>query len=103
GGSACTAATSRSTTRGTSCRVHLVSDENVTQAEPAAVSLRETYRRQMIDSIGGWQGTVIAAVPTVVFVVVNATNGLNPAIGAAVGSALLLAIYRLVRRQSVQQ
>jgi hypothetical protein len=43
--------------------------------------VREVYRRQMLDSIGGWSGTVITAIPTVVF----------------------LAGYRLARRQSVQQ
>jgi hypothetical protein len=65
--------------------------------------LRETYRKQMLDSIGGWTGTVITAIPPVVFVVVNAIAGLHPAIIAAVGSAVALAVYRLVRRQSVQQ
>jgi hypothetical protein len=70
---------------------------------PARVDLRETYRQQMLASIGGWQGTVITAIPPIVFVVVNATSGLRPAIYSAVGSALLLALYRLVRRQSLQQ
>jgi Protein of unknown function (DUF3159) len=65
--------------------------------------LREQYRAQLIDGLGGWSGTVIAAIPTVVFVVVNTLAGLRPAIVAAVGSALLLTGYRLVRRQSVQQ
>ncbi len=65
--------------------------------------LRETYRKQMLDSIGGWTGTVITAVPPVVFVVVNAVTDLRPAIFAAIGSAVVLAVYRLIRRQSVQQ
>jgi uncharacterized protein DUF3159 len=65
--------------------------------------LRETYRKQMLDSIGGWTGTVITAIPPVVFVVVNAITDLRPAIFAAIGSAVVLAVYRLIRRQSVQQ
>jgi hypothetical protein len=65
--------------------------------------LRETYRRQLIDSIGGWTGTVIAAVPTVVFIVVNAVSSLRWAIVAAVASAVVLALYRLARKQSMQQ
>ncbi len=65
--------------------------------------LREQYRRQVLASIGGWSGTVVAAVPTVVFVVVNATSGLHWAIVAAVGSAVVLSCYRLVRHQPVQQ
>ena len=67
------------------------------------VDLRETYRRQLIASIGGWSGTVITAIPTVVFVIVNATTSLRPAIFAAVGSAFVLAAYRFARKQSVQQ
>jgi hypothetical protein len=65
--------------------------------------LRETYRKQMLDGIGGWTGTVITAVPPVVFVLVNALTSLRPAIVAAVGSAAVLATYRLIRRQPVQQ
>jgi hypothetical protein len=65
--------------------------------------LRETYRRQLLDGIGGWTGTVITAIPPVVFVVVNAITTLKWAVVAAVGSAVLLAGYRLARRQSLQQ
>jgi hypothetical protein len=67
------------------------------------VEFREQYRKQMLDSIGGWTGTVIAAIPTVVFVIVNAVSSLRWAIVAAVGSSVVLAGYRLARRQSVQQ
>jgi hypothetical protein len=70
---------------------------------PVEVSLRETYRKQLIDSIGGWTGSVIAAIPPVVFVIVNSTAGLRPAIIAAIGTAVVLTLYRLLRRQSVQQ
>jgi hypothetical protein len=65
--------------------------------------IREQYRAQLLTGLGGWSGTVIAAVPTVVFVAVNAVWGLRPAIGAAVASALLLGAYRLARRKSAQQ
>jgi hypothetical protein len=65
--------------------------------------LRETYRQQMLASIGGWSGTLITALPTVVFVIVNALAGLRPAIVAAIGTAVVLAAYRLARKQSVQQ
>jgi hypothetical protein len=64
---------------------------------------REFYRQQMLNSIGGWSGTVITAIPTVVFVAVNAVATLRWAIVAAVGSAFVLAGYRLALRQSVQQ
>jgi hypothetical protein len=72
-------------------------------SQPSADDLRERTRQQLLDSFGGWSGTVISALPVVVFVAVNATAGLRPAIWAAVAVAVLLAGYRLVRRQSVQQ
>ena len=64
---------------------------------------REAYRQQLLNSIGGWSGSIITAIPTVVFVAVNAVATLHWAIAASVASALLLAGYRLARRQSVQQ
>jgi hypothetical protein len=64
---------------------------------------REELRRQLIASIGGWTGALITAIPTAVFVVVDVTTSLRPAIFAAVGAALALTAYRLIRRQSVQQ
>jgi hypothetical protein len=67
------------------------------------IDLRETYRKQMLASIGGWTGTVITAIPPVVFVIVNAIGGLRPAIIAAVATAVALAGYRLARKQSTQQ
>ncbi|HZE48793.1 MAG TPA: DUF3159 domain-containing protein [Jatrophihabitantaceae bacterium] len=80
----------------------MIEDEQTESDEPRPGS-REVYRQQLLNSIGGWSGTVITAIPTVVFVAVNAVATLRWAIGAAVGSALLLAGYRLARRQSVQQ
>jgi hypothetical protein len=67
------------------------------------IDLRETYRQQMLASIGGWSGALITAIPTTVFVIVNVTTSLRTAIFAAIGSAVLLTGYRLVRKQSVQQ
>jgi len=64
---------------------------------------RELYRKQLQDSIGGWTGTVITALPPVVFVIVNATAGLRPAIVSAVATGVALAAYRVARKQSVQQ
>jgi hypothetical protein len=67
------------------------------------IDVRETFRQQLIASIGGWSGALIAAIPTVVFIIVKVASDLRIAIFAAVGSALLLTGYRLVRRQSIQQ
>jgi hypothetical protein len=66
-------------------------------------NLREVYRSQLQRSLGGWSGTLVTAIPPVVFVAANAISGLRPAIVAAVGSAVVLAAYRAARRQPTQQ
>lgn len=71
--------------------------------EKQGIDLRETYRAQLRQSIGGWTGTVITALPPVVFVIVNSTTSLRPAIIAAVTTGVALAGYRLARKQSTQQ
>ncbi|WP_375490899.1 DUF3159 domain-containing protein [uncultured Jatrophihabitans sp.] len=75
----------------------------MTEPPSRAESMRENYRRQLIDGIGGWTGALITAIPTTVFVIVNVTAGLRPAVIAAVASALVLTAYRFLRKQSVQQ
>ncbi len=65
--------------------------------------LRETYRQQLLIGIGGWSGAVITAIPTVVFVIVNVFTSLTPALLAAVGTALVLAVYRFARNQPIMQ
>jgi len=65
--------------------------------------VRELYRTQLLAGIGGWQGMLVAGLPTVVFVIVNATAGLRPAVISAIAAGVALTLYRLVRRQSVQQ
>jgi Protein of unknown function (DUF3159) len=66
-------------------------------------SYREHYRQQLLNGLGGWSGTLITAIPTVVFVAVNSVAGLRPAIISAIAAAVVLAIYRMVRKQPVQQ
>jgi hypothetical protein len=79
-----------------------VSSSQPEQNEPKP-DLRETYRKQLRDSIGGWTGTAITALPTVVFVIVNTAASLRVAIISAVATGLALAGYRLARKQSTQQ
>lgn len=69
----------------------------------ARIDVRETYRTQLSGSIGGWQGMLIAALPPIVFVLVNTISRLTPAVIAAVATAVALAAFRLIRRQSAQQ
>jgi hypothetical protein len=65
--------------------------------------LREQTRQQLLQSLGGWSGTAVAAIPPIVFVIANTMGGLREAIFAAIGSGVLVAVYRLIRRQSLQQ
>ncbi|MBU3685838.1 MAG: DUF3159 domain-containing protein [Mycobacterium sp.] len=52
--------------------------------------------------MGGLSGLVYSALPVAVLVPVNTAFGLLPALGAALGAALLVLIWRLIRRDSLQ-
>ncbi len=65
--------------------------------------LRDQTRQQILNSMGGWSGTIVAAIPLLVFVFANAIAGLRPAVISAVTAGVLVAVYRVARRQPVQQ
>ena len=56
----------------------------------------------MLEQMGGLSGLVASTIPIVVFLVVNALTGLNPALIAALASAVLIAGLRLVRKEKLQ-
>jgi hypothetical protein len=60
-------------------------------------------RHLVLEQLGGWRGMVDASLPTVAFIVANSVGGLRAGIWAAVGAAVLVFAWRLVRRESVQQ
>lgn len=64
-----------------------------------------TTEQLMAQAVGGWRGMLDSSLPSAVFLVVYVVDGqqLGPAIWAAVGAGVVIAILRLVRRQSVQQ
>lgn len=64
----------------------------------ADVSIADTVREQL----GGIRGMVESSLPVLVFVVANMIFSLTPALWAAVGSAVLIAVFRLARRDSVR-
>jgi hypothetical protein len=79
-----------------------------TPADDAEPTLREmlasdAFRQDVIAQIGGWRGMAESAVPVVVFIVANMLTGLRPALGCSVGSALVIAAWRLARKQSPRQ
>ena len=57
------------------------------------------------DAIGGWRGMIDSAAPAAVFLVAFTVTGqaLIPAIWAAVATGAVIAVLRLVRRESIQQ
>lgn len=58
--------------------------------------------RALLDQMGGVAGLIYSSLPVLVFVPVSTFFGLTAAIGAALGVAALVLIWRLVRRESVQ-
>ena len=75
-------------------------DERADEPESIAVD------RVLLDrAIGGWQGIVDSGLPTLVFIAAYVVTGqqLRPSLIAAVASGLLIAVWRLTRRQSLQQ
>jgi hypothetical protein len=64
-----------------------------------------TTEQLMANAIGGWRGLVDGSLPSLVFLIVFLVSGqkLMPAVWGAVVAGALIAILRLVRRQSLQQ
>ena len=62
--------------------------------------------RVLLDrAIGGWQGVVDSGLPTLVFILGYVLTGqqLRPSLVAAVVAGVVIALWRLARRQSLQQ
>jgi hypothetical protein len=57
---------------------------------------------RLLEQVGGFSGIIYSSLPVVVFVVVSGLSGLLPAIGAALGVAALVLLWRLIRRESTQ-
>lgn len=78
-------------------------DEAATGTAAANEAPLRFDRHLVLDQLGGWRGTIDASLPTIAFVVGNAVAGLTAGIWSAAGAAVLVFLFRLVRRQSVQQ
>lgn len=56
----------------------------------------------LLEQMGGLSGLVASTLPILVLIPVNNRWGLLPALAAALGVALLVAVYRLVRKENMQ-
>jgi hypothetical protein len=56
----------------------------------------------LLDQMGGIGGLIYSSLPVLVFVPVSTLFGLTAAIGAALGVAAVILVWRLVRRESIQ-
>lgn len=56
----------------------------------------------LLDQMGGVAGIVASSIPVAVFVVVNVAAGLQPAVIAALVAGVLIAIWRIARKQRLQ-
>jgi hypothetical protein len=65
---------------------------------------QEDDRRQLtlLEQMGGIAGLVYSTLPVLVFIGVNAVWSLQPAIWAAVGAAVAVTLWRLIRREALQ-
>lgn len=56
-------------------------------------------------ALGGWRGIIDSGLPTVVFVVAYVVTGseLRPSLIAAISAGVIVVVWRLIRRQPLQQ
>lgn len=68
--------------------------------EPAKAE--PTFSEQIADQLGGVRGVLESCIPILVFIGVNIAVSLRPALLAAVGVAVAIGVFRLIRRQPVR-
>lgn len=79
-----------------------------TEGEPEGVESAEDVRQEALlleRALGGWRGIIDSGLPTVVFVIAYLVTGsdLRTSLIAAVGAGVVIVIWRLIRRQPLQQ
>ena len=68
----------------------------------AAVDADRTPADRVMEQLGGVAGLIYSSVPVLLFVGTERLLGLAAAAGAALGSAVLILLLRIVRRESLQ-
>ncbi|WP_460956098.1 DUF3159 domain-containing protein [Parasphingorhabdus pacifica] len=72
------------------------------QPESSGENRAAAPEQTLLEQMGGVSGLAYSAVPIVVFVLVNSLISLTPAIWAAVGVAVAIAVVRIVRKEPLQ-
>jgi hypothetical protein len=70
--------------------------------ETDAVAGNRTRAEQMMAQLGGLPGLIYSSLPVLVFAGTSRLLGLSAAVGAALGTATLILLWRLIRRESTQ-
>lgn len=61
-----------------------------------------THYQRLLAQFGGLWGVIYSSLPVIVFVLTSNVLGLLPAIGSALGAAVLILVWRLILRQSAR-
>ncbi|MDG5481696.1 DUF3159 domain-containing protein [Mycolicibacterium gadium] len=64
--------------------------------------MTDAHTPTVLERMGGVSGLVYASVPTIAYVIVNATAGLTAAVVVAVGAGAGLIVMRLLRKEPLQ-
>lgn len=74
-------------------------------SEALAVTDVTVEKAMLTQALGGWRGLFDSGIPSLTFVIVYLVDGqqLRPAVWSAVGVGAVMALFRLYRKQSVQQ
>ncbi|MEV4314677.1 DUF3159 domain-containing protein [Actinocrispum sp. NPDC049592] len=77
---------------------------DASQPEPVEGKAEETTEKPMPtlwEQMGGMVGFISASIPVAVFVIVNWATSMAPAIWSAIGVAVAIAIWRIVRKEQL--
>ena len=66
------------------------------------VAKKPIEEQTLLEQMGGWQGLVSTTLPIVVLVPVNSRWGLAPALVAALSVALVILVWRIARKETIQ-
>ena len=67
------------------------------------MSEHDLDRDKVVNALGGKKGLIDSGVPSVVFLVIfNVTKEVNAAIWAALSLSIVLAIFRLIKKDTIQ-